>query len=163
MEEKLFYTIGEASKYVDVKPYVLRYWETEFRKLNPQKSVTGQRTYRKKDIQMALTIRRLLYEEKYTIAGAIQKLEELEKEGLDPFVPTAEENASEIENVPARNAETVEEKTNVEKRTEESGNADGPVGKELKSKSPSYSPEKVKELFKLITESKNILGKYPLA
>lgn len=82
-EEKLFYSIGEASQIVDVKPYVLRYWETEFRKLNPQKSESGQRTYRKKDIQVALAIKRLLYEEKYTIAGALQKLEELEKAGLD--------------------------------------------------------------------------------
>src|SRR5277367_717933 len=82
-EEKLFYTIGEASQMVDVKPYVLRYWESEFKKLNPQKSATGQRTYRKKDIEIALTIKRLLYNEKYTIAGAVQKLEEIEKEGFD--------------------------------------------------------------------------------
>src|ERR1039457_1558914 len=82
-EEKLFYTIGDAAQLVNVKPYVLRYWESEFKKLNPQKSETGQRTYRKRDLQVALTIKRLLYEEKYTIAGAIQKLEELEKEGLD--------------------------------------------------------------------------------
>jgi DNA-binding transcriptional MerR regulator len=82
-DDKLFYTIGEVSKLVDVKPYVLRYWETEFKLLNPQKSVTGQRTYRKKDIQVAVTIKRLLYDQKFTIAGAVKKLEELEKEGLD--------------------------------------------------------------------------------
>lgn len=83
-EEKLFYTIGEAAQLVDVKPYVLRYWESEFRKLNPQKSVTGQRAYRNRDIQVALTIKRLLYKEQYTIAGAIKKLEELEgKNALD--------------------------------------------------------------------------------
>ena len=83
-EEKLFYTIGEAAQIVEVKPYVLRYWETEFRKLNPQKSVTGQRAYRKRDLRMALTIKRLLYGEKYTIAGAVKKLEELdEKNALD--------------------------------------------------------------------------------
>src|SRR5580692_11568805 len=85
-EEKLFYTIGEVAQIVDVKPYVLRYWETEFRKLNPQKSVTGQRAYRQRDLRMALTIKRLLYEEQYTIAGAVKKLEELdEKQGLDPL------------------------------------------------------------------------------
>jgi DNA-binding transcriptional MerR regulator len=82
-EEKLFYTIGEVAQMLGLKPYVLRYWETEFRILNPQKSLTGQRTYRKRDIEAALTIKRLLYDEKYTIAGAIKKLEELEKEGLD--------------------------------------------------------------------------------
>ena len=85
-EEKLFYTIGEVAQLVDVKPYVLRYWETEFRKLNPQKSVTGQRAYRKRDVRMALTVKRLLYGEKFTIAGAVKKLEELdEKDALDPM------------------------------------------------------------------------------
>jgi len=85
MDEKIFYAISEVAEIVGVKPYVLRYWETEFNILNPQKSVTGQRNYRKKDIEVALTIKRLLYDEKYTIAGAIQKLEELEKMGLDRF------------------------------------------------------------------------------
>src|SRR5579872_6506500 len=85
-EEKLFYTIGEVAQLVEVKPYVLRYWETEFRKLNPQKSVTGQRAYRKRDVRMALTIKRLLYGEKFTIAGAVKKLEELdEKDALEPM------------------------------------------------------------------------------
>ena len=82
-EEKLFYSIGEVSDLLGIKPYVLRYWETEFSLLNPQKSVTGQRTYRKKDIEVALTIKRLLYDEQYTIAGATKKLEELEKTGFD--------------------------------------------------------------------------------
>lgn len=85
-EEKLFYTIGEVAHLVEVKPYVLRYWETEFRKLNPQKSVTGQRAYRKRDVRMALTIKKLLYGEKFTIAGAVKKLEELDaKDALDPM------------------------------------------------------------------------------
>lgn len=79
--EKLFYTIGEVSDLLGVKPYVLRYWESEFKKLNPQKSVTGQRTYRNRDIRVAKAIQKLLYEEKYTIAGAIKKLEELEERG----------------------------------------------------------------------------------
>jgi DNA-binding transcriptional MerR regulator len=82
-DEKLFYTIGEVADLLGVKSYVLRYWETEFSLLNPQKSVTGQRTYRKKDIQVALTIKRLLYDEQYTIAGAIKKLEEIERVGFD--------------------------------------------------------------------------------
>lgn len=82
-EEKLFYTIGDVSKLVDVKPYVLRYWETEFKLLNPQKSVTGQRTYRKRDIQVALAIKKLLYDQKFTIAGAVTKLDELDQEGLE--------------------------------------------------------------------------------
>src|ERR1700679_3591602 len=92
-EEKLFYGIGEVAEILQLKPYVLRYWESEFKKLNPQKSFTGQRTYRTKDIQVALTIKKLLYDDKYTIAGAIQKLLEFESQGqLAAFngVPTAE-------------------------------------------------------------------------
>ncbi len=82
-EEKLIYTIGDAARLIDVKPYVLRYWETEFHRLNPEKSVTGQRCYRAKDLRTALTIKRLLHAEKFTIAGAKQKLEELGEDGLD--------------------------------------------------------------------------------
>jgi DNA-binding transcriptional MerR regulator len=82
-EDKLIYTIGDAARLVDVKPYVLRYWETEFSQLKPEKSVTGQRCYRKRDLRIALTIKRLLHEEKFTIAGARQQLEELGEDGLD--------------------------------------------------------------------------------
>ncbi len=82
-ETKLFFTIGEVAQIIEVKPYVLRYWETEFTLLDPQKSETGQRIYRNQDIQIAKLIKQLLYVEKYTIAGAKQKLEELEKSGFD--------------------------------------------------------------------------------
>ncbi len=82
-DEKLFYTIGDVANMVGLKTYVLRYWETAFKALNPQKSTSGQRVYRKKDIEAVLTIKRLLYDEKYTIAGAIKKLEETEEGGLD--------------------------------------------------------------------------------
>lgn len=81
-EDKLFYSIGEVAEKVGVKPYVLRYWESEFDRLNPKKTPTGQRAYRKRDLETARTIKKLLYEEKYTIAGARKKLEELEREGL---------------------------------------------------------------------------------
>ncbi len=81
-DEKLFYGIGEVAEILQLKAYVLRYWETEFKKLNPQKSFTGQRTYRVRDIQIALTIKKLLYDDQYTIAGAIQKLEELDAIGV---------------------------------------------------------------------------------
>ena len=87
-DEKLFYGIGEVSEILQLKAYVLRYWETEFKKLNPQKSFTGQRTYRVRDIQIALTIKKLLYDDQYTIAGAIQKLEELDAKGELVAFPT---------------------------------------------------------------------------
>ena len=72
--EKLFYRIGEVSRITGVEPYVLRYWETEFPFLRPRKSRSGQRLYVKKDIETIFEIKRLLYEEKYTIEGVRKKL-----------------------------------------------------------------------------------------
>src|ERR1700746_2531029 len=72
--DKLFYKIGEVCEHVGVQPHVLRYWETEFPMLAPQKNRAGQRVYRRKDVEMVLRIRDLLYEEKFTIAGAKKKL-----------------------------------------------------------------------------------------
>jgi DNA-binding transcriptional MerR regulator len=74
ISEKLYYKIGEVCRIVGVEPYVLRYWETEFSALAPPKNKGGQRTYRPKDIELLLEIRRLLYEEGFTIAGARKRL-----------------------------------------------------------------------------------------
>ena len=71
---RLFYRIKEVSELTGVEPYVLRYWETEFPLLRPRKSRGGQRLYESKDIQLILTIKRMLYEEGYTIAGARRRL-----------------------------------------------------------------------------------------
>jgi len=68
--KKLYYSIGEVSKNVDLKSYVLRYWETEFKQLNPPKNRAGNRTYRQKDIDLIIKIKDLLYNKKYTIDGA---------------------------------------------------------------------------------------------
>jgi DNA-binding transcriptional MerR regulator len=76
-EGKLYYRIGEVAKITGVKPHVLRYWETEFRWMTPPKSRSKQRLYRRKDIEMILAIKQLLYEERYTIAGARQRLREM--------------------------------------------------------------------------------------
>ena len=76
-EGKLYYRIGEVAKITHVKPHVLRYWETEFRWMAPPKSRSRQRLYRRKDIETILLIKRLLYDERYTIAGARQRLREL--------------------------------------------------------------------------------------
>ena len=75
--EKRYYRIGEVSKITDVKPYVLRYWESEFRWMAPQKSRSKQRLYRRRDIDMILMIKKLLYGQRFTIAGARKKLREL--------------------------------------------------------------------------------------
>jgi DNA-binding transcriptional MerR regulator len=72
--DKLFFKIGEVCELVGVQAHVLRYWETEFPMLQPQKNRAGQRTYRRKDVEMALRIKQLLYEEGFTIAGAKRKL-----------------------------------------------------------------------------------------
>tara|TARA_B100000073_G_scaffold142250_1_gene117051 strand:- start:195 stop:524 length:330 start_codon:yes stop_codon:yes gene_type:complete len=68
--KKLYYSIGEVSKIVKLKPYVLRYWETEFKQLSPPKNRAGNRTYRQKDIDIILEIKNLLYNKKFTIEGA---------------------------------------------------------------------------------------------
>ncbi|MEP6706503.1 MAG: MerR family transcriptional regulator [Pyrinomonadaceae bacterium] len=72
--EKLYFKIGEVCEIVGVQAHVLRYWETEFSMLTPQKNRAGQRTYRRRDVEMALRIKELLYEEQYTIAGAKKRL-----------------------------------------------------------------------------------------
>jgi DNA-binding transcriptional MerR regulator len=74
---KLYYRIGEVSRITGVKPYVLRYWETEFRWMSPQKSRSKQRLYRPKNIETILLIKKLLYKERYTIAGARKKVRDL--------------------------------------------------------------------------------------
>ena len=68
--KKLYYSIGEVSELTGLKAYVLRYWQTEFSKLNPPKNRAGNRTYRQKDIDVILNIKDLLYKKKYTIEGA---------------------------------------------------------------------------------------------
>ena len=72
--EKLFFKIGEVCELAGVQAHVLRYWETEFPMLAPQKNRSGQRTYRRRDVEIALRIKQLLYDEQYTIAGAKKKL-----------------------------------------------------------------------------------------
>ncbi|MGD8396712.1 MAG: MerR family transcriptional regulator, partial [Candidatus Eiseniibacteriota bacterium] len=71
---KLYYSISEVAELVDVKPHVLRYWETQFKMLRPRKNRAGNRSYRAREVQLALRIKRLLYDEKFTIAGARRKL-----------------------------------------------------------------------------------------
>jgi DNA-binding transcriptional MerR regulator len=72
---KLYFRIGDVAKLAGIKPYVLRFWETEFPGLGPKKSGTGHRLYRRKDVELVLEIKRLLYEKRYTIEGARKFLE----------------------------------------------------------------------------------------
>lgn len=77
--DKLYFRIGEVAKLAGVKQYVLRFWETEFPGLGPKKSGTGHRLYRRKDVELVLEIKRLLYEKRFTIEGARQWLDERPK------------------------------------------------------------------------------------
>src|SRR6202034_1588435 len=73
--DKLYFRIGEVARLCSVAPYVLRFWESEFTQLKPNKSGTGQRLYRRRDVEMALRVKRLLYDEGYTIPGARQGIQ----------------------------------------------------------------------------------------
>ena len=86
--DKIYFRIGEVSRLCDLPSYVLRFWETEFPQLKPPKSTTGQRTYRRPDVENVLRIKRLLYEEGFTIAGARQHLRE-EVKGKQKPLPLA--------------------------------------------------------------------------
>ena len=73
-DDKRYFRIGEVSRIIGVEPYVLRYWESEFSQIRPQRANSNQRTYQRKDLETILEIKRLLYEEKMTIEGAKQRL-----------------------------------------------------------------------------------------
>jgi DNA-binding transcriptional MerR regulator len=88
--EKAYFRIGEVSRILDVEPYVVRYWETEFRTVKPVRTKTAQRLYRKKDVQELLTIRNLLYSQRFTIDGAKKQLTKMRGE-------TAIENVSDVQ------------------------------------------------------------------
>ena len=73
--DKLYFRIGEVARLAGIKPYVLRFWETEFPTLGPKKTGTGHRLYRRRDVELVLEIKRLLYEKRFTIEGARKTLE----------------------------------------------------------------------------------------
>jgi DNA-binding transcriptional MerR regulator len=76
-----FYSIGDVCTLTDLKPHVLRYWETQFRFLNPAKNRSGNRVYQRREVELILLVKHLLYTEKYTIEGARRKVEEHRKTG----------------------------------------------------------------------------------
>ena len=82
--DKLYFRIGEVSRLAGIKPYVLRFWESEFPTLGPKKSGTGHRLYRRKDVELVLEIKRLLYEKRFTIEGARKTLETRGKPAAAP-------------------------------------------------------------------------------
>ncbi len=87
--DKTYYRIGEVARITKVKPYVLRFWETEFKMMAPPKSRSKQRMYRRKDIETVLSIKELLYERGFTIKGARRRLSERAREERDDTSPAA--------------------------------------------------------------------------
>ena len=77
---KLYFKIGEVSTITGVEPYVLRYWESEFKAIKPSRTQSKQRIYRRKDVELILEIKKILYEEKFTIAGARKRLQSVKSE-----------------------------------------------------------------------------------
>ena len=101
--EKIYFKIGEVCELVGVQAHVLRYWETEFPMLSPQKNKSGQRSYRRRDVEMALRIKTLLYNEMFTIAGAKKKLQGELRSGnkAKPAAETAAKTERPVRNVEA--------------------------------------------------------------
>ena len=98
-DDKRYFRIGEASDIIGVEPYVLRYWESEFPQLKPQRADSNQRTYQRKDIEALLEIKKLLYDEKMTIEGARKRLkhQRTNKKGVEaPFLGDIKTELQEI-------------------------------------------------------------------
>ena len=123
MAKKLYYKIGEACKRLDIQPYVLRYWETEFPMLKPDKSSSGQRVYSERDLATIRRIKELLYDEGYTIAGAKKKLDGEDLSKLDPpeAAPAAKKAAA--KKTPAKKA-PAKKKAQAEKTGGDGGTAE---------------------------------------
>jgi len=100
---KLFYKIGEVCRLTGIRPHILRYWESEFTALSPKKSGGGQRVYQKKDLETILAIKRMLYEEGYTIAGA--------RKALSGRSASKDAGTDRVESRPAATADTPKDNT----------------------------------------------------
>ena len=97
--KKLYYSISDVSKLTEVKQHVLRYWETEFSELRPNKNRAGNRTYKLKELKTIFLIKRLLYQEKFTIEGAKKRLKELLKNDIDLDVTGMNDKKNEVRSV----------------------------------------------------------------
>ncbi len=118
--EKIFFKIGEVCDIVTVQAHVLRYWETEFPMLSPQKNRSGQRSYRRRDVEIALRIKELLYDDLYTIAGAKKKLQvELRETSRLKIVHSESKEREYLKPVEAPKPVEIEEKFEIEDYDEE--------------------------------------------
>lgn len=138
--EKLFFKIGEVCELAGVQAHVLRYWESEFSMLAPQKNRAGQRVYRKRDVEIALRIKELLYEDQYTIAGAKKRLANDMRAGGKLRVVSQEEGMEEPGGLQTATA------------GEETGSAKARLG------SATRTAEERKSLRRVTTELREILA-----
>jgi DNA-binding transcriptional MerR regulator len=100
LPDKIYFKVGEVSKIAGLPAHVLRFWETEFKKINPGRTPSGQRLYRKADVEIILKIKHLLYEKKFTIEGARQHLKTTSKApGADSIHAFLKELRNELENI----------------------------------------------------------------
>ena len=126
--DKTYFKIGEVAKLLDLEPYVLRYWESEFDVLDPDKTDSGQRVYQREDIELIVQIRDLLYNEMFTIAGARRQLE-LEREGKPCYASAATgaepEQAEQLERIEELEAELAEAHQTIARLEEKQSKATG--------------------------------------
>lgn len=100
LPDKLFFKVGEVSTIADVPAYVLRFWETEFKRIKPKRTPSGQRLYRKGDVELILQIKHLLYDKKFTIPGARQHLRAgVKNENTPPADITLDEIRQELQSI----------------------------------------------------------------
>jgi DNA-binding transcriptional MerR regulator len=102
--DKTFYRIGEVSQFLQVEPYVIRFWEKEFKHIKPTRTASGHRLYRKKDVETLILIKELLYERRFTISGARKHLTKAKREETEPVDRLVEikETLVEIQNLISR-------------------------------------------------------------
>src|SRR5580698_3600290 len=100
--DKLYFRIGEVARLCDVPAYVLRFWESEFPQLKPNKGGTGQRLYRRRDVETALRVKALLYDEGYTIPGARQAIKTEMKRGAPQLALALPDNSPEVDTAQLR-------------------------------------------------------------
>ncbi len=97
--DKLYFKIGEVSEIADVPTSVLRFWQTEFPRINPKRTPSGQRLYRRSDVELILKIKALLYEKKFTIKGARQRLKTGNRKKAPDQAPTFDEIRTELQTI----------------------------------------------------------------
>lgn len=94
--DKLYFRISEVSRLTGLEPYVLRYWESEFKLIKPIRTKSRHRLYKRKDLEIILEIKKLLYEEQYTIAGAKKRLEEIVREEREDLAPAPKNDLEKV-------------------------------------------------------------------